>query len=112
MINAGPSAVKSTHNISKMNIIFDEFAGVAIEERSFKAQEGIKVLKNIGYVKAGGTLAPIPKLKPFVKAPGEPSSPKRTIAFPPGPERIDPQGVVSPTSPREAEPMNWPKSHQ
>ena len=51
MINAEPSAVKSKHDISKMSNIFDEFAGIAIEERSFKAQEGIKVFKNIGYVR-------------------------------------------------------------
>ena len=99
MINAEPSAVKPKHNISKMNNIFDEYAGIAIEERAFQATEGIKVFKNIGYVKADGTLAAIPKLKPYVKAPGAPSSRTRTRPSRPGPERNDPQGVISPTSP-------------
>ena len=112
MINAEPTAVKSKHNISKMSNIFDEYAGIAIDEREFQAPEGIKVFKNIGYVKDDGTLAPLPTLKPKVKTPGPPLSPTRTIPFPPGPDPNDPQGVISPTSPGGNELMKWPMSHK
>ena len=112
MINAEPTAVKSKHTISKMNNIFDAYAGIAIDERAFRATEGIKVFKNIRYVKADGTLAPLPKLKPYVKAPGPPLSPTRTIPFPPGPDHNDPQGIISPTSPGGNELMKWPMSHK
>ena len=47
MINAEPSTVKSTHNISKMNDIFDEFAGIAIEERSYKSQGVFKCSRTL-----------------------------------------------------------------
>ena len=102
--------MRAKHGISKINNIFDEYAGIAIAERGFQAPEGTKVFKNIGYVKADGTLTPLPKLTPKTKAPGPPSSPKRTTPSPPGTDPNDPSGVISPTSPVGNEPMKWPKA--
>ena len=112
MINAEPSIVRSKHGISKSSNIFDEYAGIAIDEREFQAPEGVKVFKNVGYVKADGTLAPLPMLKPKVKTPGPPFSPTRTTAFPPGTDPDDPSGVISPTSPVGKEPMKGPKAQK
>ena len=91
--------LRSKHGISKISNFFDEYAGATITERGFQAPEGIKVYKNVGYVKADGTFAPLPTLMPKTKAPGPPLSPTRMIAFPPGTDPNDPGGVISPTSP-------------
>ena len=95
MINAEPSHVRSKHGISRINNIFDEYAGIALDQREFQAPEGIKVFKHIGFVKDDGMSALIPKLTAQVKAP--PSSPKRTKPFPPGAHPDEPGGFISPT---------------
>ena len=82
MINAEPSTVRSRHGISRLNNTFDEYFGIALNQREFQAPEGIKVFKHIGFVKDDGTFAPLPTLTAKVKAP--PLSPKRTKPFPPG----------------------------
>ena len=97
-INNEPTTMRSKHGLSRISNIFDEYAGITIAERGFQAPEGIKVFKN-GYVKADGTLAPLPALTPKTKAPGPPSSPKRLNRFPPGTDPNDPSGIISPTSP-------------
>ena len=77
MINAEPSNVRAKHGISRVSDIFDEYAGIAPDQRAFYAPEGIKVSKHVGHLKDDGTLAPLPKLTAQVKAP-PPLSPKRT----------------------------------
>ena len=57
MINAEPSTVRSKHGISRISNIFDEYSGIAPNEREFQAPEGIKVFKHIGFVKGDGALA-------------------------------------------------------
>ena len=47
MINAEPSTVRSEHGISIINNIFDEYSGIALNEREFQAPEGIKVLRTL-----------------------------------------------------------------
>ena len=111
-INNEPKTMRSKHGLSRISNIFDEYAGITISERGFQAPEGIKVFKNVGYIKADGTLAPLPTLTPKTKAPGPPSSPKRLNRFPPGTDPNDPSGIISPTSPVGKETMNWPKAQK
>ena len=70
------------------------------------------MFKNVGYVKADGTLALLPTLTPKTKAPGPPSSPTRVNRFPAGTDPNDPSGIISPTSPVGKEFMNWPKAQK
>ena len=90
IINAEPSNARAKHGIPRIYNIFDEYAGIALDQREFQAPEGIKVFKHIGFVKDDGTLALIPQLTAPVKAP--PLSPKRTKPFPPGPHPDEPSG--------------------
>ena len=46
-INQGPETMKNKRGISRINSIFDEYAGIAIGERGFPPPEGIKVFKSI-----------------------------------------------------------------
>ena len=107
MINAEPSTVRSRHGISRLNNIFDDYSGIALNQREFQAPEG-KVFKHIGFVKGDGTFAPLPTLTAKVKAP--PSSLKRTTPFPPGAHPNEPSGFISPTSPEGNDTTKWPKA--
>ena len=42
-INHGPETMQSKQGISRINNIFDEYAGIAIGDRGFKAPEGIHI---------------------------------------------------------------------
>ena len=95
-----PLRLQQKQHISRINNIFDEYAGITIEDRGFQPPEGIRVFKSIGLVKADGTWEPRPALKPKAKAP-PPSSP-------PGTDPNGTSGIISPTSPGRKEPMNWP----
>ena len=106
-INQGPETMKQKRGISGINNIFDEYAGITIEDRGFQPPEGIKVFKSIGLIKADGTWEPHPTLTPKAKA-APPLSPKTMNRFPPGTDPNDARGIISPTSPHQTEPMNWP----
>ena len=106
-INRAPETMQQKQGVSRINNIFDEYAGIAIEDRGFQPPEGIRVFKSIGLVKADGTWEPRPTLKPKAEAP-PPSGPKLMNRFPPGADPSDTSGVISPTSPGRREPMNWP----
>ena len=97
-VNHAPETMQAKQGISRINNIFDEYAGISIADRGFQVPEGIKVFKNVGLVKADGTFAPLPTLTPKVKAP-MPSSPKIMNRFPPGTDPNDTSGLISPTSP-------------
>lgn len=43
-INEEPEIMKSKHSVSRINNIFDEYAGIAPDRRKFAAPEGIKCL--------------------------------------------------------------------
>ena len=73
-INHGPEIMQRKQGISRINI-FDEYAGITIEDRGFQPPEGIRVFKSVGLIKADGTWEPHPTLTPKAKAP-PPSSPK------------------------------------
>ena len=106
-INDEPEIMRTKHGVLRINNIFDEYAGIAPDKRAYDAPEGIKVLKHIGYTKENGGYAPLPMLTPNVKSP-PPSSPIRTVSFPPDPSV--PKGYTSPTSPGGHENTTWPKS--
>ena len=110
-INRAPEIMKQKQSISKINTIFDEYAGISIEDRGFQAPEGIRVFKSIGLVKANGRCEPHPTLTPKTKAP-PPSSPKLMNRFPPGTDPSVTSGVISPTSPEREMLMNWPMANR
>ena len=108
-INRAPETMQSKQGISKINNIFDGYAGITIEDRGFQAPEGIRVFKSIGLVKANGTCEPHSTLTPKAKAP-PPSSPEIMNRFPRGTDPSDTMGFISPTFPDRKELMNWPKA--
>ena len=108
-INEEPELMRTKHGVSRINNIFDEYAGIAPDKRTFAAPEGIKVFKHIGFSKEKGGFAPLPTLTPKVKSP-PPSSPTRTVSFLPDPNTNVPKGYTSPTSPGGHENTTWPKS--
>ena len=108
-VNAEPDIVRAKHGVSRINNIFDEYAGIAPDQRSFFAPEGIKVFKHIGFTKDNGEFAPLPTLTAKVKAP-PPSSPTRTKSLPPEPNTSVPKGYISPSSPGGDVNTMWPKS--
>ena len=87
-INRAPETMQQKQGTSRISNIFDEYAGISIEDRGFQAPEGIRVFKSIGLVKASGTCEPHPTLTPKTKAP-PPSSPKLMNRFPPGTDPSD-----------------------
>ena len=60
-IKHGPETMQSKQSIPRINNIFDEYAGVTIEDTGFQPPEGIKIFKSIGLIKADGTWEPHPK---------------------------------------------------
>ena len=99
--------MQSKQGIARINNIFGEYAGIAIGDRGSKAPEGILIFKSVGIVKADGTWEPHPTLTPKAKA-APPPSPETMNRFPPGTDPNDTKGIISPTSPHQKEPMNWP----
>ena len=99
--------MKQKRGISRTNNIFDVYAGTTIGERGFQPPEGIQLFKSIGLIKADGTWELHPTLAPKAKA-APPLSPKTMNRFPPGTDPNDARGIISPTSPHQNEPMNWP----
>ena len=73
-IKEEPELMKTKHNVSIINNIFDEYAVIAPDERAYDAPEGIKVFKHIGHTTENGGYAPLPMLTPSVKTP-PPTSP-------------------------------------
>ena len=109
-INENPGIMKAKHKQSMINNIFDDYAGIAPEQRAFQAPAGIKVFKHVGHTTHDGAFAPIPSLTPGTKAKATPAkSPVRMVPFPPTDPSAKPMGYTSPTSPggREAE-LEWP----
>ena len=45
LVNAEPANVRAKHGVSRVNNIFDEYAGIAPDQRAFFAPEGIKAFK-------------------------------------------------------------------
>jgi len=68
-INDEPGIMKSKHDASRINNIFDEYAGIAPNQRAYDAPEGVKVFKHVGYTTHNGGFAPLPSLTPSVKTP-------------------------------------------
>ena len=109
-VNAEPDIVRAKHGVSRINNIFDEYAGIAPDKRAYDAPEGIKVFKHIGFTTQNGGYASLPMLTPSVKTP-PPTSPIRTVSFPPmDPNTNNPKGYTSPTSPGGRENTTWPRS--
>ena len=106
-INRAPETTQKKQGITRISDIFDEYAGISIEDRGFQAPEGIRVFKSMGLIKASGTCELHPMLMPKAKAP-PPSSPKLMNRFPPGTDPGDISGVISPTFPERKTLMNWP----
>ena len=113
-VNNSPETMKTKRGITKINNIFDEYAGIPLAEREFKPPPGTKVFKSIGTVKAEGSYDPHPKLTPKAKAapPISPETIQRLNRFPPGTDPNDAKGIISPISPHQQEPMNWPLAHK
>ena len=111
-INNNPETLKSKHDASRINNIFDDYAGIAPNQRAYDAPAGIKVFKHVGFTNQTGGFTTIPSLTPSVKTPPPAKSLIRTIAFPPENPNINhPQGYTSPTSPGGREKSNaWPMS--
>ena len=61
-INEEPEIMRTKHGVSRINNIFDEYAGIAPDKRTFAAPEGIKVFKHIGFTTENGGHAPLPML--------------------------------------------------
>ena len=108
-INSSPETMKTKRSYSKINNIFNEYAGTTIEEREFMPPPGVKVFKSIGEVKFNGVFEKHPMLTP-AKAPPplSPETIKRLNRFPPGIDPNDAKGIISPTSPNQQVLMNWP----
>ena len=97
--------MKSKRPCTRINIIFNQYAGVTLDNRAFDAPPGVKVFKAIGEITADGNYRAYPSLLP-VRAPPA-TCPKPTVSFPPGIDPNDKRGMISPTSPLPA-PLKWP----
>ena len=87
------------HGHSRINNIFDDYAGIAPEQRAFTAPADLKVFRHVGFATHdGGFKAPVPDLTPMHKAPTA-RSPIRYVPFPPTDPSTNPMGFTSPTSP-------------
>ena len=109
-VNDNPEIMTNKHNQSRINNIFDDYAGIAPEQRAFTAPADIKVFKHVGHTTHDGGFAPLPSLTPSLKSKAAPAkSPVRTVPFPPTDPSAKPMGYTSPTSPggREAN-LAWP----
>ena len=109
-INKSPETMKNKRSLTRINNIFDEYAGIAPMDREFQPPPGLKVFKSIGIVKPDGTCEPHPTLTPKAKAapPVSPETMKRMNRFLPGTDPNDARGIIFPTSPHQQEPMKWP----
>ena len=81
-INNEPGIMQRKHSVTRINNIFDDYAGIAPEQRAYKAPADLKVFKHVGHTTHDGGFAPVPSLTPSLKAPPA-RSPIRTVAFPP-----------------------------
>ena len=109
-INSEPGIMQHKHGLSRINNIFDDYAGIAPEQRAFTAPADLKVFRHVGFTTHdGGFKAPVPDLTPMHKAPMVARSPVRSVPFPPTDPSANPMGYTSPTSPggREAS-LVWP----
>ena len=107
-VNNEPATMQRKHSVSRINNIFDVYAGIAPEQRAYKAPADLKVFKHVGFTTHDGGFAPVPSLTPSLKAPPA-RSPIRTVPFPPANPNINPMGYTSPTSPGEREmSVVWP----
>ena len=112
-INNSPGTMGSKQGYSRINNIFNEYAGTTLEEREFMPPPGVKVFKSIGEVKPNGVFEKHPTLTP-AKAPPplSPETTKRLNRFPPGTDPNDVKYIISPTSPQQQVPMNWPPARK
>ena len=108
-VNNEPGIMNAKHGVAKINNIFDDYAGIAPDQRAYDAPADLKVFKHVGHTTQSGGFAPLPSLTPSLKAPPA-KSPIRTMAFPPvNPNINNPAGYTSPTSPGDREKsVTWP----
>ena len=53
-INNNPETLKSKHDASRINNIFDDYAGIAPNQRAYDAPAGIEVFKHVGFTSQTG----------------------------------------------------------
>ena len=104
-----PGNIRTKRPYARTNNIFNEHAGISLENRAFNAPPGLKVFKAIGEIRTDGVYGAYPSLLP-AKAPPA-LSPKRTDSSPPGIDPNGTRGMISPSSPQPA-PPNWPPAQK
>ena len=109
--NENPSHMKTKRPYTRLNNIFNECAGINLENRAFEAPPGGKVFKAIGETCADGVYRAYPSLLPAKAPPALSPSPKRTVSFPPGTGPNDKRWIISPSSPQPV-PLNWPPTQK
>lgn len=110
-INANPDHMKIKRPYTRINNIFNEYAGINLENRAFEAPQGVKVFKAIGEISADGVYRAYPSLLPAKAPPALSPSPKRTVSFPPGIDPNGKRGIISPSSSQPA-PLHWPPAQK
>ena len=110
-IHENPDHTKTKRYYPRINNIFNEHAGISLDNRAFEAPPGVKVFKAIGGIRTDGVYVAYPSLLPAKAPPTLSPSPKRTIIFPPGIDPNDKRGMTSPSSPQPA-PLNWPPAQK
>ena len=112
-ISDNPDHMKTQRPFTRINNIFNEYAGINLENRAFDAPPGVKVFKAIGEISADGNYRAYPSLfcrrKPHQRL--RSPSPKRTVSFPPGIHPNGKRGMISPSSPQPV-PLNWPPAQK
>ena len=108
-INENPVHMKTKRPYTRINSVFNEHAGISLENRAFEALPGVKEFNAIGEIRTDGVYGAYPSLLP-AKAPPA-LSPKCTVSFPPGTDPNDKRGMISPSS-RQPAPLSWPPAQK
>ena len=97
--------MKNKRKFKKMDNLFNGYAGVTIDQRSYDPPAGVKIFRAVGKLYDDGTYRDYFSLTAAPKP--EPASPKHTFSIPSGAVIKEGKGIVSPTSPLHGQ-IQWP----